>query len=158
WKNGLPFAYVDAVAGKGRDIRYEGANRASSRRELIDRGGGLNAPEILQAIHTGVSSATYRTDPGVQAGVLSDFYASKIDAGTIRTGTGFYDTNGHVGIVYKIEKDGRIDYMDAHPDFSVTRSVYGAQFGQSPERLGGGLKNWRPLKLVGAKNKNGHWL
>ena len=42
--------------------------------------------------------------------------------------------------------------MDAHPDFTITRSVYGAQFGQSPARLGGGLKNWRPLQLVGA-----HW-
>jgi len=30
-------------------------------------------------------------------------------------------SNGHVGIVYDIEADGRIDYMDAHPDFSVTR-------------------------------------
>ncbi len=40
--------------------------------------------------------------------------------------------------------------MDAHPDFSVTRSVYGAQFGQSPVWLGGGFKNWRPLTLAGA--------
>jgi hypothetical protein len=37
----------------------------------------------------------------------------------------------------------------------VTRSVYGAQFGQSPARLGGGLKNWRPMKLVGAHETDG---
>jgi hypothetical protein len=30
--------------------------------------------------------------------------------------------------------------MDAHPDFTISRSVYGAQFGQSPAALGGGLK------------------
>jgi hypothetical protein len=43
--------------------------------------------------------------------------------------------------------------MDAHPDFSVTRSTFGAQFGQSPAKLGGGIKNWRPIKLVGATRK-----
>ena len=49
--------------------------------------------------------------------------------------------------------------MDAHPDFTITRSVYGAQFGQSPLRLGGGLKNWRPFRLVGAhRDTTGHLL
>jgi len=83
-------------------------------------------------------------------------YSPKMQPGTIRPGTAVYDVNGHVGLVYDIEPDGRIDYMDAHPDFTVTRSVYGAQFGQSPARLGGGLKNWRPMKLVGARNEGGH--
>jgi hypothetical protein len=41
--------------------------------------------------------------------------------------------------------------MEAHPDFSISRSVYGAQFGQSTVHLGGGLKNWRPLRLEGAR-------
>src|SRR5258708_39434025 len=75
--------------------------------------------------------------------------------GTIRSGTVYYDVIGHVGIVYDSEPDGRIDYMDAHPDYTVTRSVYGPQFGQSPAKLGGGLKNWRPIKLVGARHENG---
>jgi hypothetical protein len=48
--------------------------------------------------------------------------------------------------------------MDAHPDFTVTRSVYGAQFGQSPSRLGGGFKDWRPMKLIGAHKESGHFL
>ena len=155
WKNGLPFAYVSAVSGKGADIRFEGGNRPSSRRELIDRGGGLPALQILQQIHEGVWSATYRTHPGQQGGILPDFYSPKMQPGTIRPGTAIYDVNGHVGIVYDIEEDGRIAYMEAHPDFTVTRSVFGAQFGQSPARLGGGIKNWRPLKLVGAKNAGG---
>ncbi len=70
-----------------------------------------------------------------------------------------YDINGHVGIVYKVDDDGRIHYMSAHPDFTVTRSVYGGQFGQSPEKLGGGFKNWRPQRLVHAhRNDAGHWI
>jgi hypothetical protein len=56
-----------------------------------------------------------------------------------------------------VDASGRIFYMDAHPDFTVSRSVYGAQFGQSPARLGGGLKNWRPLRLEGAR-RDGRFL
>ena len=45
------------------------------------------------------------------------------------------------------------------PISPITRSVYGAQFGQSPARLGGGLKNWRPFRLVGAhRDGGGHLL
>jgi hypothetical protein len=155
WKNGLPFAYVEAVSGKGSDIRYEGANHPSTRRELIDLGKGLPAIAILEQIHKGVWSATYRTNSGQVGGIIPDMYSPKLQPGTIRSGTAVYDVNGHVGIVYDIEPDGRIDYMDAHPDYTVTRSVYGPQFGQSPARLGGGLKNWRALKLVGARNQGG---
>ena len=159
WKNGLPFGYVNGVSGKGSDIRfYGGGNRPSSRRDLVDHGSGLNAISILHDVHVDVSSATYRTNPGFEDGTLSDFYSPKIQPATIRPGTAIYDTNGHVGLIYDIEPDGRIDYMDAHPDFSVTRSVYGAQFGQSPARLGGGLKNWRPMKLAGAKAVGGKLL
>ena len=156
WKNGLPFGYVNGVSGKGSDIRFEGGNHPSSRRDLVDHGQGLPAVDILQEIHVGIWSATYRTNPGQEGGILPDMYSPKMQPGTIRPGTAVYDVNGHVGLVYDIEPDGRIDYMDAHPDFTVTRSVYGAQFGQSPARLGGGLKNWRPMKLVGARNEGGH--
>jgi len=155
WKNGLPFGYVNGVSGKGSDIRYEGGNHPSSRFDLVDHGGGLHALPILEEIHRAVSTATYRTDPSQVGGVLSEFYSPKMQPGSIHPGTAIYDTNAHVAIVYDIEPDGRIDYMDSHPDFTVTRSVYGAQFGQSEARLGGGLKNWRPMKLVGARNEGG---
>jgi hypothetical protein len=148
WKNGLPFAYVDGVSGHGGDIRFDkNSNRPVSRRTILDG----NGPTILDQVHNGVSSATYRTDAGQEGGVLSDFYSPKIQPGTIRPGTVIYDVNGHVAIIYDIDEDGRIYYMDAHPDHTVTRSAYGAQFGQSPARLGGGLKNWRPEKLVGGR-------
>jgi hypothetical protein len=149
WKNHLPFAYVNGTAGEG-DQKFNDGNRTVSRRDLVDRGGGLPAVEILSQIHSGVWTGTYRTNAAEKSVALADFYSPKIQPGSIRPGTAIYDVNGHVGIVYDIEEDGRIDYMDAHPDFSVTRSTFGAQFGQSPARLGGGIKNWRPIKLVGA--------
>jgi len=160
WKNGLPFSYVDAVSGAGGDLRYtKTANRAVGRHDLIDRGNGIDGASAIREVIGTVFSGTYRTDASEHRGVLSDFYSPALQPGTIRPGSVVYDVNGHVGIVYKVDADGRIYYMDAHPDFTITRSVYGAQFGQSPLRLGGGLKNWRPFKLVGAhKDSAGHLL
>jgi len=151
WKNHLPFGYVDGVSGEGGDLRYtKTANRATSRHDIVDRGGGIDAPSALRAMLDVVFSGTYRTDAAERRGVLSDFYSPALQPGSIHPGSLVYDVNGHVGIVWQVDADGRIYYMDSHPDFTVTRSVYGAQFGQSPVRLGGGLKNWRPFKLVGA--------
>ena len=160
WKNGLPFSFVDAVSGAGGDLRYtKSANRPVGRHDFIDRGQGLNGPNVVREVIGTVFSGTYRTDASEHRGVLSDFYSPALQPGSIRPGTVVYDVNGHVGIAYKVDANGRIYYMDAHPDFTITRSVYGAQFGQSPMRLGGGLKNWRPIQLVGVhKDAEGHLL
>ncbi len=153
WKNGLPFGYVNGVSGEGGDLRYtHTANRATSRHEITDHGNGIDGPEALREMLGTVFSGTYRTDASEKHGVLSDFYAPALQPGSIHPGSIVYDVNGHVGMVWKVDADGRIYYMDAHPDYTITRSVYGAQFGQSPLRLGGGLKNWRPFKLIGAKH------
>jgi hypothetical protein len=145
WKNGLPFSYVDGVRGS----RFgAAANRVVSRAAILDHGGGIDGPAAIRAMLDSVYSGTYRTDAGLGD---SDFYSPALQPGSIRPGTLIYDTNAHVGIVYRVDPDGRVHYMDAHPDFSISRSVYGAQFGRSPRALGGGLKNWRPIQLVGAR-------
>ena len=158
WKNGLPFSYIDGLSGEGGDLRFtKTANRATSRHDIVDRGEGIEAPQAIRRMLDTVYSATYRTNASERRGVSSDFYSPALKPGTIRAGTLIYDVNGHVAIIYKVDGDGRIFYMDAHPDFTITRSVYGAQFGQSPARLGGGLKNWRPFRLVGARrDDDGH--
>ena len=150
-KNGLPFSYVDEISGDAADLRFSAtANRAVSRRDLVDNGAGIPVAASLKDIHNKVWSATYRMEASADGPVIPDFYSPKIARGAIHAGTAIYDINGHVGIVYDVTEDGRILYMDAHPDETVSRSVYGPQFGQSPARLGGGFKNFRPLKLVGA--------
>ncbi len=154
WKNGLPFSYVNDIAGPGNDIRFSGmGNRVLSRRDLIDHGNGLPVVATFAALHDEVYSATYRIDAAQASGPLPDFYSPKIQPGSIRPGTAIYDINGHVAVVYAVEPDGRIRYMGAEPDNTVTHSVYGAQFGQERAALGGGFKNFRPLKLVGATRR-----
>ncbi|MBV9331042.1 MAG: hypothetical protein JOZ55_05770 [Alphaproteobacteria bacterium] len=160
WKNGLPFSYVDSVRGGRGDPRFSKiANHAASRHDILDSGGGIDAPRAIRAMMADVYSGTYRTDAADTRSPQSDFYSPAIRPGSIRPGTVIYDINGHVAIIYRVDGDGRIFYMDAHPDFTVTRSVYGAQFGQSSVELGGGLKNWRPLLLVGAtRNEYGDYI
>jgi len=151
WKNGLPFSLVSGVSGTGEDLRFSRTgNHAVSRHDLIDHGGGIDGPSAMRAVLGSVTSATYRQAANADKGVLPDFYSPKIGPGTIRPGTVLYDVNGHAAIVYRVDKDGRIHYMGASPDFSIARDVYGAQFGQPPVELGGGFKDWRPLTLAGA--------
>lgn len=152
WKNGLPFSYVNGVAGS----RFgDTSNRVVGRAHIIDNGSGVNGAAALRQMIDSVYSATFRTDARTDSAVPADFYSPALQPGSIRPGTIIYDTNAHIGIVYRVEPSGRIHYMDAHPDFTITRSVYGAQFGRSPAALGWGLKNWRPLRLVGARRDNG---
>lgn len=152
WKNGLPFAYVDGVVGS----RFgHASNRIVSRAGIIDHGGGIDAPSAIRVMLDNVYSGTFRTDAAHDSAIPADFYSPVLQPGSIRPGTVIYDTNAHVGIVYRVDPEGRVYYMDAHPDFTISRSVYGPQFGQSPAALGGGLKNWRPLQLQGAVRENG---
>lgn len=152
-KNGLPFSYVDRIAGVGAggDLRYgKTANLAVERRDVVDSGTGIDTVAVLHKLHDEVWTATYRMDPAAQTPVQQDFYSPKIQPGSIHAGTAIYDITGHVMLVTEVTSDGSIRYMDAHPDESVSRGSYGPQVPQSAAALGGGFKNFRPLQLVGA--------
>jgi len=151
-KNGLPFSYVDHIAGEGGDLRFtKTSNVALTRRDIVDNGTGIDTVAVLRALHDNVYTATYRMDAASQTPVMQDFYSPKIQPGSVHAGTAIYDINGHVMIVYDIAADGSIRFMDAHPDEAVTHGVYGPQVPQSEIALGGGFKNFRPLQLVGAE-------
>ena len=80
----------------------------------------------------------------------SDYYPSDITREAIRPGTAIYDPAGHVAIVFKVTDDGKIYFIDAHPDNSLTSSMYGTKFVRSRPAQGAGFKNFRKLELVGA--------
>jgi hypothetical protein len=160
-KNGLPFSYVDKIDGDVKaDLRYaKTSNVALDRRDIVDTGTGVDAVAVLRKLHDEVWTATYRMDAASQIPVEQDFYSPKIQPGSIRPGTTIYDTTGHVMIVYNVTADGSIQYMDAHPDESVSRGTYGRQVPASPVSLGGGFKNFRPIQLVGAaQSADGHYI
>jgi hypothetical protein len=148
WKKGLPFSYITAVSPKGstRDIRYTlSGNRIVSRRDLTTGVG--RATEVLSWLRGNISSAMFRLHPLDEG---TDLYPVAIQPKALRAGTVIYDPNGHVAVVYKVEKDGRVRFIDAHPDNSITRGTYGHKFVRSRPGMGAGFKNWRPLTLINA--------
>lgn len=165
-KKGLPFSYVSGVSaaphpeGKElpvRDIRYSSfGNRVSARKDIVSGSQSFNS--AARNIMNTISSAMFRVHPDYDSATRpSDFYSVDIrkakegDIRGIRPGTIIYDPNGHVAVVYKIGKSGRIFFIDAHPDNSLTRGSYGMKFARSRPHAGAGFKNFRPLKVAGGK-------
>ena len=151
WRNGLPFAYSAAVSPTARshDARYNtSGNHISSRRDLtwasIDARQAI--PQMLQA----VTSAHYRYAPNYSGKLLPDHYPVKLTRDSIKAGTILYDPNGHLAVVYKVTPEGRVHFIDAHPDNSLTRGVYGKAYKRDAPAVGAGFKRWRPQTLVGA--------
>jgi hypothetical protein len=159
--NDLPFSYVSKVSALGRsgDIAQspEG-NTVVSRRSIK---AGTTLRKAVSEMMSLTSSGMYRLSPREDMkskSVFPDFYPVAIERSTIRPGTLIYDPNGHVAMVYKVDPFGRVRFMDAHPDNSITRGTYGERFARGRSALGAGLKNWRPITLtssgeiIGAKN------
>lgn len=149
FKRGLPFSYQSVVEPRGEtsDMRYSpSGNRVAARVYPV----GQNGYAVLDMLRDAVSSATYRIDPELEKPFEQDFYSPAIRPNAIHPGTVIYDPNGHLAIVWKVERNGRIHYLDAHPDFSVTRGYYDLRFIRSSPGMGAGFKNWRPQILEGA--------
>ena len=164
-KKGLPFSYASGVSmapgpngerSSQNDPRYsEFGNRISDREDVLTGG---NFVSLARSMMNEVYSANYRVHPQYESNTLpADMYsvdlrlATESDLRGIRPGTNLYDPNGHVAVVYKVEKDGRIRLFDAHPDNSISRIVYGEKFARSRPAAGAGFKNFRPLKVVNGK-------
>jgi len=149
WKRGLPFSFVSEVEAQGesRDIRYSpGGNTVTARFDVP--GGTASGYAWIEKIRETVSSATYRLHPRFENG---DFYSPRLGPQAIKPGTVIYDPAGHVGIVYGADGNGRIRFFDAHTDYSLTTSVYDLRFARDAPAVGAGFKNWRPIRLIGAK-------
>ncbi|MGB5948174.1 MAG: hypothetical protein WBG82_02535 [Parvibaculum sp.] len=155
WKNGLPFSYASAVAANGNstDLRYSArGNHVVLRTDVTTPAPSAfpNARIVFLNLINSISTAMYRVPPGERQGALADFYPVRIAPGSIRPGTVIYDPNGHAATVYDVDDEGRIRFIDSHPDNSVSRGDYGHRFVRASPPMGAGFKNWRPLVLLGA--------
>lgn len=168
-KNGLPFTLITAVSsadGVGGDIRYSpNGNLPRDRMDVVVKPGPTypNKSATFSGISNTISSAMFRFDPQLKprsdvieidgkkyARLVPDFYSVRVDREGIEPGSVIYDPNGHVAVVYSVEADGRVLFMDSHPDNSLTRGTYGKKFSRSRPGMGAGFKKFRPIQLVGA--------
>jgi hypothetical protein len=154
WKRGLPFSYELAVEPRGhtRDIRYTtNGNEVTARATVVTD--SISGYKLLDVVRDTISSASYRIHPDLDRPFPPDMYSPAINAKSIHPGTMFYDPNGHVATIYRVDPDGRLEYIDAHPDSSVTRGFYDQRFVRSRPGMGAGFKNWRPMRLQGATRR-----
>ena len=158
WRRGLPFSFSSSVAplGTSTDIRYTArGNRVVTRSHVSS---GSDVRKVLKSVTDLVSSAHYRIPPGGGGPVLADHYPVAITRDAIKPGTILYDPNGHVAVVYKVTSEGRIHFIDSHPDNSLTRGIYGKAFVRAAPAMGAGFKRWRPVTLQDAtRGADGTW-
>lgn len=150
WKHGLPFSFLTEI--EARQSTGEGdlkstiyGNRPVAR---FDVRPGADIREVLDRIRNTVSTATFRIDPRIERPVAQDFYSPAVTRDALRPGSAIYNGDGHVVIVSKIDKSGRIHFIDAHPDMSITRGVYSGQFQRGDPAIGAGFHAWRPFAVV----------
>jgi formylglycine-generating enzyme required for sulfatase activity len=149
WKRGLPFSFERDVVARGgaTDTRYsrEG-NIITGRTDVLS--GSIGGYALLNTVVRAISSASFRVHPDIDEPVPPDFYSVALQANSIRPGTVIYDPNGHVAVVTRVESDGRIQFIDGHPDNTITHEFYDLRFVRSEPGQGAGFKNWRPMRLV----------
>lgn len=168
WKNGLPFSVASEIkpspanSDRVKDVRYSPqGNIVTQRFDVLSKNRIVkntfpNALEILNnTIPALTFSASLRMSGIEETELFSDFYPVKINRQGIRPGTIIYDPNGHVAVVYKVTDDGRVFYIDAHPDNSLTMGMFTPKFVRSSPNQGAGFKRFRPLTLTDAKNDGG---
>ncbi len=162
WKNGLPMSVQRGIAPRSanqpsKDVRYSKfGNYVTSRYDILSkRSGGKsrhpNAVSLLNSTIINMSyTASYRMIGLEDRGEMTDFYPVRLSRDVVQAGTVIYDANGHVAVVYKVTDDGRIFYIDSHPDNTLTSGMYTPKFSRSTPEQGAGFKKFRPLALTGA--------
>lgn len=152
WQRRLPFSFSVRYARhplmKGLGGKLSG-NRIVDRYDIVGPGPDLRL--ALPAVQQFVSSEHFRIPPLYKGEHLPDHYPIAISRESIRPGTVIFDPDGHLAIVYKVTDDGRVLYMDSHPDNTLTRGIFNREFSRADPAMGAGFKKWRPQKLVGAK-------
>jgi hypothetical protein len=149
-KTKRPFQYVSEILGdtpanqdptKPVDYRYTKNNHPTAY-------SSLKAQKDMQAVMTRIStlvhSGFYRMSPDIDQ---NDTYPIDVRPGTVHPGTVYYDPNGHVLIVYRVDADGSVHMIDGHPDNSLTNTLFDNKLGQGSASQGGGFRNFRPIVL-----------
>lgn len=147
FKKHLPFGFVSQMGGEGGDPRYLHHGVPMAWRQWSD----FRTPRtFFDRMPSIVHSGMFRLAPELEDG---DTVPAHIDRNSIRPGTMYYDTNGHVLVVSEVLEDGNIQFIDGHPGGSITHPRFDVPRQSAPGSVqwGGGFRNWRPQRLV-----NGH--
>ena len=95
----------------------------------------------IRASMTAANSGSFRMRPELEG---TDTYPVEVTPYCVHPGVTYYEPNGHVLVVYKVDRDtGEIRLMDSHPDGTLTLKTFGPKFVRGSARFGGGFRGWR---------------
>jgi hypothetical protein len=155
WHNGLPFSFSTALSqhpGNPFKKSEHASFQVVGRYHIVPPGPDprLALPEVSR-----VSTAHFRHPANYKGRMLPDHYPVAITPQSVKAGTVIFDPLGHIAIVYKVDEHGRVHFIDAHPDNSLTRGIYDSEIERAGPDSGAGFKRWRPQTLVGANRRAG---
>jgi hypothetical protein len=143
-KTGRPFQFASEIdSTSGDDPRYARGNHPTA---FKDARSYSTMQKMMSAISGSVHSGHYRMAGAVED---SDTYPVDVTSATVKPGTIFYDPNGHVLLVYKVDPSGAVHLMDGHPDNSLTFGIFSERFAVGGASQGGGFRRFRPLEFDG---------
>ena len=144
WKHGLPFRFRQCNRGNARTgpvCRGYVDNRTDAFDHIAHPVARFNA-FINRTVAWQVHSGTMRTLPGDDD---SDFYPIPLTKTSIRPGTVFVDTGGHVLVISQFDSTG-LYAVDGHPDKTVTRRSFSRKYFPYTAAVDtGGFKAFRPI-------------
>lgn len=133
WKRRLPFSFNSTISGG----RYTSGNTPGARRSF------LNYPSfasLARAVGNSVHSGFFRY---FWTAEKTDTCLAKVSRESVTPGTVYYDANGHVLVVSKVDADGTVWLVDSHPDNSLTKKRFGESLSRGSCKSGGGFRCWR---------------
>jgi hypothetical protein len=107
-----------------------------------------SAYDFFNRIPNIVNTANLRTDYRQKN---TSTYPVAINRAAIRPGTIFYDPNGHAAVVCSVTNDGTVQFIDAHPDQSITRTLFGPKLSWKTFSHTGGFIYYRPVVISHGK-------
>lgn len=140
YKKKLPFSFNMTIAGG----RYSNGNTPGSRSSFLNYSSLSRLTKaISNSIHSGFFRYFWTTEK-------TDTYLAKVNRESITPGTIYYDANGHVLVVGRVDADGTVWMMDGHPDNSLTSKRFGESLSRGSCKSGGGFRRWRRQTVEGS--------
>ncbi len=133
YKKKLPFSFTYSISGG----RYTNGNTPGTRRSFLNYS---SFSKLAKALTNNVHSGFFRFFWTMEK---TDTYLAKINRDSVVPGVVYYDPNGHVLVVSKVDADGTVWFVDGHPDNSLTSKRFGEYLSRGSCKQGGGFRRWR---------------
>jgi len=140
YKKKLSFSFSSTISGS----RYTNNNEPRGRRSFLNYS---SFTKLAQGISNSVHSGFFRFFWTMEK---TDTYLVVISRESIIPGVVYYDAKGHVLVVSRVDADGTVWFVDAHPDNSLTSKRFGEHLSRGSCKQGGGFRCWRQQYVSGS--------